>query len=429
LLSGILGVSQSAQQTASRIAVRKDVAKHNFLEPPAVPFTPTAFARLLEPLDRRVIARAVRRHDGDHGVGEGENAWTCARHLKALLFAQFAGLQSLREIVVGLGGQSASFYHLNLRAPRRSTLADANRARPWMVFRDIATALIPVAARALRQQSQALIRLLDATPIPLKDERFFWAEASARIRGLKLHLLYDPRHGRPVWFELTSAKVDDVVAGRAAPLEAGATYVFDKGYTDYRWWSEILAAQAFFITRRKKNARRREVAEQPAAGHAILADRRLKIGHRQPRGGAPKNPLWEVSLREIVVARPDRDEPLYLLTNDLERSAADIARLYKERWEIELLFKWLKQNLKIRRFLGRSENAVRSQIYVALIAFMLLRILHQTAARACRTSTALLLAQLKISLFQPLDLRHIATPPPRPPTRRPPQPQYALAFR
>ena len=141
--------------------------------------------------------------------------------------------------------------------------------------------------------------------------------------------------------------------------------------------------------------RSRDIREQPAWGDGILADRRLKIGHRQPRGGAPINPLYPVELREIVVARPDHDQPLYLLTNDLERPAVDIAQRYKERWDIELLFKWLKQNLKIRCFLGRSENAVRIQIYVALIAFLLLRILHHTAARSFKDSTALLLTGLQ----------------------------------
>jgi putative transposase len=397
-------------------------------EPPAMPFTRSAFAGLLEPLDRRVIARAVREHDGDHGVGSGDNAWTCERHLKSLLFGQFAGLKSLREIVEGLGAQSASFYHLNLRAPCRSTLSDANAQRPAAVFRDIAMALIPVAAGALRRQGEGLIRLLDSSPIPLKGQGFAWAEANARTRGLKLHLLHDPRHGRPVWFEVTSAKVDDVVAGRTVPLEPGATCVFDKGYTDYRWWCDIRAAGAFFLTRRKRNAHCREIREQAAAGDGILFDRTLKLGHRQPRGGAAKNPLYEVSLREIVVARADNAEPLYLLTNDVDRPAAEIARLYKERWDIELLFKWIKQNLKIRSFLGRSENAVRIQIYVALIAFMLLRILHHTAARSFKASTALLLTQIKIGLFNPFTLRKTAKPPPKPPALRPPNPQACLAF-
>lgn len=393
-----------------------------------MPYTPTAFQRLLEPLGRRIIARAVAAHDGDHGVGRGDNAWTCERHLKSLLFAQVAGLTSLRQIVTGLNAHSRWFYHLNLRPPRRSTLAEASAARPAAVFGDIARALIPVAAGTLRREGEALIRLLDASPIPLKGSGFPWAEANSRTRGLKLHLLHDAQERRPVWFEVTSAKTEDVVAGRAVPLEKGATYVFDKGYTDYRWWSQIIDAGAVFVTRRKSNAHCRDLCEQPARGAGIQADRRLKIGHRQPRGRAPKNPLYETELREIVVDRPDHDRPLYLLTNDFERPAAAIAGLYKQRWDIELLFKWLKQNLKIRRFLGRSENAVRLQIYVALIAFMLLRILHQTAARSFKDGTALLLTRLKLAWFSPLSLGQQATPPPKPPALRPPAPQATLIF-
>jgi putative transposase len=247
----------------------------------AVPHSCSAFHRPLEPLDRRLIARAVAAHSGDHGVGNGDNGWACERHLKSLLFAQWAGLTSLRQIVAGLGAHSRSFYHLNLRKPCRSTLAEANAERRAAVFRDVATALIPIAAGALRRESEALIRLLDATPIPLMGDGFAWAEANARTGGLKLHLVYDPRQNRPVWFDVTSAKVDDVVAGRAIPVEPGATYVFDKGYTDdYRWWSEILAAGATFVTRRKYNAHCRLVAEHAATGDNILADRLIKIGRR-----------------------------------------------------------------------------------------------------------------------------------------------------
>jgi putative transposase len=394
-----------------------------------VPHRCSAFHRLLEPLDRRLIARAVAAHSGDHGVGNGDNAWTCERHLKSLLFAQWAGLTSLRQIVAGLGAHSRSFYHLNLRKLCRSTLAEANAERRAAVFRDVATALIPIAAGALRRESEALIRLLDATPIPLKGDGFAWAEANARTGGLKLHLVYDPRQNRPVSFDVTSAKVDDVVAGRAIPVEPGATYVFDKGYTDdYRWWSEILAAGATFVTRRKYNAHCRLVAEHAATGDNILADRLIKIGRRQARGGAPRSPLYDVCLREIMVARPDHDQPLYLLTNDLQRPAVEIAQLYKERRDIELLFKWLKQNPKIRSFLGRSQNAVRIQIYVALIAFMLLRILHHTAARAYKDSTALLLTHIKFGLFNVFSLCQSKTPLPKPPALRPPNPQPRFAF-
>ena len=394
-----------------------------------MPHIPTAFEQLVKLLDRRSIARAVAAHDGDRGVGDGDNAWTCERHLKALLFAQVAPLTSLRHLVEGMAPHCRRFYHLNLRQPCRSTLSDANRERPAAVFGDIARDLIAVAAGALRQQSETLVRLLDATPIPLKGRHFGWAEANARTRGLKLHVVHDPRQGRPVWFDVTSAKVDDVVAGRAVPLEPGAIYVFDRGYTDFRWWSQIIDAGALFVTRSKRNAHRRALVEQPAVGKGILADRRLKIGHRQPRGGAPHNPLWQVPLREILVARPEPEAPLYLLTNELTRPAAEIAQLYKQRWQIELLFKWLKQNLKIRSFLGRSQNAVRIQIYVALIAFLLLRILHQTAARSFKDSTGRLLARLQTAWFNPLSLGPHATPPPRPPSRHTPSPQACFTFR
>jgi len=390
-----------------------------------VPFTPNAFLRLLEPLDRRMVERAVAQHDGDRGVGTGPKGWTCARHLKSLLFAQWAGLESLREIVIALSGRQAGLYHLDLRPPRRSTLSDASAKRPAAVFGAIAAALLPRLEGVLRGEGAALIRLLDSTPIMLKGDAFAWAERSARIRGLKLHLLYDPRQSRPVWFALSSAKVDDVVAGRAAPLQPGATYVFDKGYTDYHWWAEIIRAGAFFVTRRKRNGYARRLGECPAEGAAILADRTLAVGHRRPRGGAPPNPLYDTTLREVVVAR-DGGEPLVLLTNDLTRPAAEIARLYKERWQIELLFKWLKQNLKIRRFWGRSENAVKLQIYVALIAFMLLRLLHHTSARAFSGTTTLLLTHLRLTLFRPLDFR--PAPYPRPPDLHPPNPQLSLAL-
>lgn len=182
------------------------------------------------------------------------------------------------------------------------------------------------------------------------------------------------------------------------------------------------------VTRRKRNAYCREVASEVAAGDAIEADRRVKIGHRWPHAAAVNNPLFDVVRREITVARPDKDEPLYLLTNDLDRPAAEIAQLYKARCDMELLFKWLKQNLKIRRFIGRSENVGRSQIDVALIAVVLLRILHQIAARSFKPATALLLARLKTSLFGPLNLSQTEKPPPRPPSLRPPHPRYGLAF-
>ena len=391
-----------------------------------MPYSRSAFAQVLEPLDRRILKEIVERHDGDHGVGRGANAWTCIRHLKALLFAQLAGLNSLREIEQGLSAHPGGLYHLDLRVPPRSTLSDAQANRPAAVFRDVAQWLMAQASRAIRHEAGALIQLIDATPIPLRDPRFGWAEADARVRGLKLHLSYDPRAEALNWIAITSPKVGDVTAARAMPVQPGATYVYDKGYLDYGWWHQLHEAGAFFVTRLKTNSKRRDVQSREAGGHGILEDNDLKIGHRSPRGGAT-NPLADTPLREVVVAREGKT-PLRLVTNDLTRPATEIAALYKERWQIELLFKWIKQNLKIRRFLGRSENAVKIQIYAALIAFLLLRMLRQTAASAFRGSAKALSARIKVALYSYLDLSRHRKPPPRQPASLPPSPQLALAL-
>lgn len=397
-----------------------------------MPYCPSVFQRLLEPLDRRELKRIVAAHDGDKGVGKGATAWTCERHLKALLFGQFAGLASLREIEQALAAKPSALYHLGLRPPKRSTLSDASAARPAAVFRDLAAHLADRLGRSVRREGTALIEILDSSPIRLDslargragESRFAWAEADARIFGLKLHLLYAPRENRPVRFDITSPKTPDLAFGRGVALEAGVTYVFDKGYADYGWWRQIVEAGAVFVTRLKRNTHVRGGRARKAKGDGILADRRIRIGHKQPRGGAI-NPLYDTDLREVVVAREGK-APLRLVTNDLTRPAAEIAALYKERWQIELVFKWLKQNLKIKTFLGRSENAVKLQIYVALIAFLLLRLFQNRLAAASAASAKTLIARLKVALFDRLDLTGRAKPPPTGPKMRPPSPQLSF---
>lgn len=386
-----------------------------------MPFTPTAFHCLLEPLNSRALAAIVARHDGNRGVGEKPGAWTCQRHLKTLLFAQFAGLQSLREIEQALSAQPRALYHLGLRPPRRATLSDASAQRPLGVFKDVCEQLMAQASRRVRLEVVELIRLLDASPVCLRDDRFSWAEADARCRGLKMHVLYDPRAAQPVHFAVTSPRVGDLTGARQIEIEQGITYVFDKGYGDYSWWRAIHEAGAMFVTRLKCNAYRREVRQQPGGGQDIIAEHHLKLGHRAPRGGA-RNALYDTPLREIVVARAGKTD-MHLITNDLTRPAAEIAALYKERWQIELFFKWIKQNLKISRFLGRSENAVKIQIYVAMIAFFLLRLFQEGPASSHKGGAKALMARLKGALLQAFDLTNRAKPPPQSPRNRPPNPQ------
>ena len=390
----------------------------------AVPFRLTVFSRIVEPLDCRQVHRIAKRHDGNRGVGNGGRAWRCDRHLKALVFAQLADLTSLREIEAALSACPKAHYHTGLRPVRRSTLHDALSSRPCGVFRDVAMELMRLVEGSLRKEGAALVRLIDASPVPLRGARFGWAEADARSRGLKMHVVYDPTAEHPVRFSLSSPKRSDITDARAIELEAGATYVFDKGYNDYAWWKAIIDAGGCFVIRLKSNVHRRDVVERVANGTGIIADRRLSIGHRQPRGGA-ENPLYATELREVVVAREGK-EPLHLVTNDLQRSAEDIAALYKQRWQIELFFKWIKQNLGIKSFLGGSENAVKTQIYAALIAFLLLRLFHATFARSFPDNAKALLARIKVALLEPLDLTLRSKPPPRPPQCRPPSPQFAL---
>lgn len=387
-------------------------------------FVDSVFGRVLEPLDRRAVSRAVAAHDGNRNVGEGEGSWTCQRHLKALLFAQLAGLSSLREIVEALSSRPTALYHLAMRPPRRSTLSDASAMRPAAVFADICRDLMAKASPRMRRDGNALVRIIDATGIPLRDQRFAFAEADARLRGLKLHLVFDPEAERPVRFAITSPRVSDVTVGRSLALETGATYIFDKGYTHYSWWQEMVAAGAFFVTRLRHNVHRREVEERTPHGEAILADRSLNIGYRKPYRGA-NNPLYDTRLREIIVDRPGK-QPLHLVTNDHHRSAETIAALYKQRWEIELFFKWMKQNLRIKSFLGRTENAVRIQILVALIAFVLLHLYRTKVAGNHKGGGSVFLARLKVALFDRLDLTGRVKPPPRQPASLPQSPQLSL---
>jgi IS4 transposase len=297
----------------------------------------------------------------------------------------------------------------------RSTLADANRRRPPEVFAETFSRLSGLADRQLRRESQEMVRLIDSTPIPL-GTLCDWARWNGRTRGLKMHVVFDPHADHPQRITITPSTVNDVDIGREEPIEAGATYVFDKGYCDYDWWSRIHAAGAIFVTRPKKNARfgivaARCVADPQGDGFTILADEEIRLA------GQGKARL-ACALRRVRIKR-ENGGVLVVITNDQGRSAVEVAALYKARWQIELLFRWLKQHLKITSFLGRSENAIRLQILAAMIAYLLLRI----AARQSRsTLQALRFAELVAQcLFVRKPLGRLDRPPEtyeaKPPTR------------
>jgi IS4 transposase len=233
-----------------------------------------------------------------------------------------------------------------------------------------------------------------------------WADWNGRTRGLKTHVIYDPEGDRPVHLEITATTVNDVVAGRRQPIEPGATYVFDKAYADYAWWQRLHEAGCRFVTRPKNNVPLRVLSERPLSEDdcqtaAIESDSVVELASQQ-RLRLP------IGLRRIVLRRED-GRLLTILSNDLQRSAGAIAALYRKRWQIELLFRWIKQHLKIRTFLGRSENAIRLQILAAMIAYLLLRI----AARDSRSNLlALRFADLvRTRLFEHRSVAHLDKPP------------------
>lgn len=317
-----------------------------------------------------------------------------------MLYGQLAGAASLREIVGGIESHRARLYHLGAKLPRRATLADANHDRPAEFFAALLSLMIGRAHHRVRRSLAETTYLIDATGLRLDARSRDWAQFSEGVCGVKLHVVYDPDADRPIYAAITPARVNDITAAQAMPIEPGATYVFDLGYYDYAWWAKLDAAQCRIVTRLKSNTRLTVVKELVVPeGGAILAD---QIGHLPARQGSGRNNPFQDPVREVRV-KLDSGKVLRILSNDLDASAQEIADLYQRRWAIELFFRWVKQTLKIRRFLGISENAVRIQIAVALIAFLLLR-LAQAGQQAVTSPLAFArLVRLNLMHRRPLD--------------------------
>jgi IS4 transposase len=302
---------------------------------------------------------------------------TTKRHLIALLYGQLGGATSLREIVTGMESHVTRLYHLGASPVRRSTVSDANRDRPWQVFSELCTLMIEQAHRGLRRASRDAVRLIDSTSLRLSNLSADWAQFSAGVCGVKAHIVYDPHVDRPIYFAVTPSNVNDITAAKTMPIEAGATYVFDLGFYDYAWWAQIDEVGSRFVTRLKKNTPLTVVRENRVAKEGnVLSDR---IGFLPARLAASRHNPLQVAVRELRVLI-ETGKVLRVVTNDLDAPAQEIADLYKQRWEIELFFRWVKQTLRIKRFIGVSENAVRIQIAVALITFLLLRMAQSAQA-------------------------------------------------
>jgi Domain of unknown function (DUF4372)/Transposase DDE domain len=347
---------------------------------------------LLKHVPWAAFDRLVAEHETDRRV----RRLTTRSQLVALLYGQLAGAVSLREIETALSSHQSRLYHLGVREVSRSTLADANANRPAAVFTGLFAQMVGQAQRGLRRRIGEAVRLIDSTGLRLAGRGTQWAAFAAGVCGAKVHVVYDPDAEQPLYAAVTPAKVNDITAAQAMPIEAGATYLFDLGYYDdacppmpadigpfgdgagacCAGWARLDAAGCRIVTRFKRNTPLHRVTELPVVpGSAILSDR---IGHLPARQAKNRKNPFDDPVREVRV-RSETGKILRILSNDLDASAEAIAELYKRRWQIELFFRWVKQTLRIKHFIGLSENAVRIQIAVALIAYLLLRLAKDTA--------------------------------------------------
>jgi putative transposase len=360
-------------------------------------FRVNGFAQLLKHLPRGAFDRAVEAFAADKHR-KGFSSW---RQLVAMVYAQLSGATSLRVLERSFNAQPAHHYHLGCEKLHRSTLAEANERGQWRVFHALAQQLMQQVHRNARAEGEALLQLIDSTSITLKGPGFDgWTSTNRtrRTQGLKLHVLFGSSEQAPLDCMISAPNVNDLEYARRLDVESGVTYVFDKAYCDYSWWWRMTRSRVRFVSRLKRNARIQIVREQGiarAARATILHDQLVYLSNKNP--GAGRHNPYRAPLRRIEVAREGKP-PLVLVTNDMKSSALRIAAHYKRRWQIELFFKWIKQHLKIKRFLGRSPNAVRIQILSALIAY-LLAYLHAKAHRVTG-SLWLHLVQVSSTLFQ-----------------------------
>ena len=355
------------------------------------------FSQLLKLFPRTEFQVLVKRtHAERHARG-----FTCWGQFVAMLFCQLGRAHSLREICGGLRSSEGKLKHLGITAPSRSTLAYANEHRPWQLYRAVFQELLArcqsaVPARRKFRFKNKLVSL-DSTVIDLCATLFDWAKFRRTKGAVKLHCLLDHDGYLPSVVVVTEGKRHDVRVARTLRFDPGTIVVMDRGYTDYAWFGSLTAQGVWFVTRLKD-----------AAVYAVVEDRRIPAQGRVERdqvirltgAGAPARCPHD--LRRIEVYDPETDETLVFLTNHLDFGATTIAAIYKDRWQIELFFKALKQNLKIKTFVGTSANALKVQVWTALIAMLLLKYLQLRSRFAWSLSN--LVALLRMNLFTHRDL-------------------------
>jgi hypothetical protein len=371
----------------------------NFSEESPVNTGKMLFAQLMDFLPWSTFTRIVARYGGDTRV----RTLYCTEQYRAMAFAQLTYRESLRDIEVCLSAQASKLYHMGFREPvRRSTLADANEMRDWRIYAEFARGLIAQARKLYADESLGLelsntVYALDSTTIDLCLSLFPWAHFRSTKAAVKMHTLLDLRGNIPSFIHISDGKLHDVHVLDLLLPEAGAIYVMDRGYVDFTRLHALHQAGAYFVTRAKSNLDAHRVYSAPndrAAG--IIADQTIALDGYTTRKDYP------VHLRRVRFKDHKSGKTLVFLTNQFALPAASICALYKSRWQVELFFKWVKQHLRIKQFYGTSDNAVKTQIWIAISVYVLVAIVKKRLALEASLYT--LLQIFSVTLFEKMPM-------------------------
>ena len=355
----------------------------------------TLFAQIMEYVPWKTFGRIIDRHGGDAGV----RTLSCADLFRVMAFAQLTWRESLRDIEVCLAANQARLFHMGMKgAPARSTLADALNLRDWRIYHGLAMRLIHrarglYAKDALNIELDATVYALDATTIDLCLSLFDWAPFRTTKAAIKMHTLLNLRGSIPAFIHVSDGKMHEVNVLDILPVEAGAFYVMDRGYLDFARLYNMHQAGAFFVTRTKRGMDARRVYSAPTQRDTgVICDQSIAMNGFYIAKDYPE------LLRRIRFKDPETGKTLVFLTNNTMLPALTIAALYKNRWQVELFFKWIKQHLRIKRFLGTSENAVKTQIWCAVSTYVLIAIVKKELQLDASLYT--LLQILSVSVFE-----------------------------
>lgn len=355
----------------------------------------TLFAQIMEFVPWTSFGRIVDRYSGNAGV----RRMNCAEQFRILAFAQLTWRESLRDIEVTLGANASKLYAMGLRhAVHRSTLADANDTRDWRIWSDFAALLIRRARKLYCAEDLGLdlsntVYALDSTTIDLCLSLFDWAPFRSAKAAVKMHTLLDLRGNIPAFIHISDGKMADVNVLDILPVEAGAFYVMDRGYLDFARLYKLHQAGAFFVTRAKSNmSARRVYSANTDRTSGVICDQTIALNGFYASQDYPEH------MRRIRFKDPESGKSLIFLTNNTALPALTIAALYKNRWQVELFFKWIKQHLRIKKFLGTSENAVKTQIWCAVSTYVLIAIVKKELQ--LNASLYTLLQILSVSVFE-----------------------------